>query len=61
MPLQFPDFEKCHFMPFLVAFFEVWSVVFKICKLQWHFSKFAKIAVALFKVWKLQWHFYESP
>ena len=42
MPLQFPNFEKCHFMPFLVAFFDVWSGVFK--SLQ--------IAVAFFKVCK---------
>ena len=71
MPLQFPNFEICHFMPFPVAFFEVWSGVFqslqiavafsKVSKLKWRFSKFAKIAAAFFKVWKLQWHFYESP
>ena len=29
MPLQFSNFEKCYFMPFLVAFFEVWSGVFQ--------------------------------
>ena len=35
------DFEKCHFMPFTVAFSEVWSGVFQsLQKLQWHFSKF---------------------
>jgi len=42
IPLQFPNFEKCHFMPFLVAFFEVWSGVFQ--SLQ--------TAVAFFKVCK---------
>ena len=42
MPLQFPNFEKCHFMPFLVAFFEVWSGIFQ--SLQ--------TAVAFFKVCK---------
>ena len=48
-------------MPFLVAFFKSGVAFFKVCKLRWRFSKFAKIAVAFFKVWKLQWHFYESP
>ncbi|EMS62411.1 hypothetical protein TRIUR3_32165 [Triticum urartu] len=41
MPPQFPNFEKCHFMPFPVAFFEVCSGVFqRLQNLQWHFSKF---------------------
>ena len=41
MPLQLTDFEKFQFMPFLVAFFEVWSGVFQsLQRLQWHFSKF---------------------
>ena len=58
MPLQFPNFEKCHFQ---WHFSESGVAFFKVCKLKWRFSKFAKITVAFFKVWKLQWHFYESP
>ena len=49
MPLQFPNFEKCHFMPFLVAFFEVWSGVFQSLQTEVAFFKVCKNCSGIFQ------------
>ena len=49
MPLQFPNFEKCHFMPFLVAFFEVWSGVFQSLQTAVAFFKVCKMCSGIFQ------------
>ena len=49
MPLQFPNFEKCHFMPFLVAFFEVWSGVFQCLQTALAFFKVCKNCSGIFQ------------
>jgi hypothetical protein len=61
MPLQFPNFEKCH-----CNFCKLWKTPLQFANFEKRHSRLRKMPLgwhemAFFKVWKLQWHFLETP